>query len=265
MHGKALMPSATRTFRVFVSSTFEDLAIEREAIDRNVFPRLQELCEQHGATFQAVDLRWGIREEAALDQQTVAVCTQEVRRCVDTGLRPHMLVLLGERYGWRPLPPRIAASEFDLLMGQVDSGEARRLLAAWYRRDDNALPPEYCLQPRTGEQSDPRVWSRYRAFNRRRASSLNSRCKPSRREPGEDEVSATHLEILEGLAHSRSDLGGVLVFARRDSPDTDAAVRSLKDHLKQRSRAPSSSSTAVTSTNSARLSSPIFGGRFSWI
>jgi hypothetical protein len=45
------MPIATRTFRVFVSSTFEDLKAERDALQRDVFPRLRKLCEANGARF----------------------------------------------------------------------------------------------------------------------------------------------------------------------------------------------------------------------
>ena len=57
------MPVATRTFRVFVSSTFEDLKEERNALQRDVFPVLSKLCQSHGARFQAIDLRWGVREK----------------------------------------------------------------------------------------------------------------------------------------------------------------------------------------------------------
>ena len=32
-----------------------------------VFPKLRTLCEQHDAQFQASGLRWGVRDEAALD------------------------------------------------------------------------------------------------------------------------------------------------------------------------------------------------------
>jgi hypothetical protein len=60
------MPTATRTFRVFVSSTFEDLKAERDALQREVFPKLRQLCEENGAGFQAIDLRWGVRDEVAL-------------------------------------------------------------------------------------------------------------------------------------------------------------------------------------------------------
>jgi hypothetical protein len=98
------MPQASRTFRIFVSSTFSDLKEERNALQKNVFPRLRELCARHGCRFQAIDLRWGIREEAALDQQTMRICLEEIARCQRVTPRPNFIVLLGDRYGWRPLP-----------------------------------------------------------------------------------------------------------------------------------------------------------------
>ena len=69
------------TFRVFISSTFSDLVAERNALQEKVFPRLREFCQNHGARFQAIDLRWGVSEEAALDQQTMNICLEELRRC----------------------------------------------------------------------------------------------------------------------------------------------------------------------------------------
>ena len=62
------MAQATRTFRIFVSSTFSDLKAERNALQDRVFPRLRELCAAHGCRFQAIDLRWDVSEEASLDQ-----------------------------------------------------------------------------------------------------------------------------------------------------------------------------------------------------
>jgi hypothetical protein len=50
---------ATRTFRIFVSSTFSDLKEERNALQARVFPALKKLCEEHKTRFQAIDLRWG--------------------------------------------------------------------------------------------------------------------------------------------------------------------------------------------------------------
>lgn len=142
------MPLASNTFRIFVSSTFDDLKAERDALQRNAFPRLRDLCAEHGCRFQAIDLRWGVSEEAGLDQQTVRICIDEIKRCQRTTPKPNFVVLLGDRYGWRPPPFEIRADEFESLKAAVDHTEDSQLLAAWYKRDDNAVPPVYCLQPR---------------------------------------------------------------------------------------------------------------------
>jgi len=126
------MPTATRTFRVFVSSTFEDLKAERDALQRDVFPKLRQLCEENGARFQAIDLRWGVRDEAALDQQTMEICLREIERCQQTGIKPNFIVLLGDRYGWRPLPARIEAQEFDRVRGRVADATDRQLINDFY-------------------------------------------------------------------------------------------------------------------------------------
>ncbi len=108
------MPQTSRTFRIFVSSTFSDLKAERNVLQEEVFPRLQALCEGRGCRFQAVDLRWGVSEEAALDQQTMNICLAELRRCREVSPRPNFILLLGDRYGWLPLPRR-SSDEFDEL------------------------------------------------------------------------------------------------------------------------------------------------------
>lgn len=51
------MAQASKTYRIFVSSTFSDLKEERNALQKNVFPKLRDLYMQHGCRFQAIDLR----------------------------------------------------------------------------------------------------------------------------------------------------------------------------------------------------------------
>jgi hypothetical protein len=63
------MPQQTRIFRVFVSSTFIDMKEERHILQKKVFPKLEKFCEENGARFQAVDLRWGVNEESHLNQK----------------------------------------------------------------------------------------------------------------------------------------------------------------------------------------------------
>jgi NACHT domain- and WD repeat-containing protein len=144
------MPQAARTFRIFVSSTFSDLQAERNALQEHVYPRLKELCECHGTRFLAIDLRWGVSEEAANDQQTINICLTEVDRCRDTSPRPNFIVLLGERYGWRPPPPQIEAEQFEAIRACV-SADQKALLAGCYLKDANAVPCEYYLRERDAD------------------------------------------------------------------------------------------------------------------
>ncbi len=229
------MPTATRTFRVFVSSTFEDLQAERDALQRDVFPKLRQFCEENGARFQAIDLRWGVRDEAALDQQTMEICLREIERCQQTGIKPNFIVLLGDRYGWRPLPARIEAQEFDRICGRVADAADWQLINAWYERDDNAVPPEYLLKPRTGEFVDKDRWGE-----------IEHRLHRVLREAARDaglaegklikyEVSATHQEILKGLGETDEDRKHVFAFFREPAPGVaeDPDLTWLKKYLQE--------------------------------
>ena len=113
------MVRPAKTFRVFISSTFNDLKEERNALQQQVFPKLEKLCEQNGCRFQAIDLRWGISEEADLDQQTMRICLEEVERCQRISPKPNFIILLGDRYGWVPLPAEIPSTEYDDLKKHV--------------------------------------------------------------------------------------------------------------------------------------------------
>ena len=56
---------------------------------------------------------------------------------------------LGQKYGYRPFPAKIPASEFEKLLGAVDNKDDHQLLKKWFWRDDNAVPAQYLLQPIT--------------------------------------------------------------------------------------------------------------------
>jgi len=101
--------------RVFVSSTFSDMKHERNALQGEVFPKLEQLCLDSGFQFQAIDLRWGVSSEAGFDHRTMQICLGELRRAQEISPKPNILILLGDRYGWRPLPEEITAEEFEAL------------------------------------------------------------------------------------------------------------------------------------------------------
>jgi WD40 repeat protein len=152
--------------RVFVSSTFSDLKEERNALQREVFPRLEHYCLVRGFQFQAIDLRWGVPGDAGRDHRTMQICFEELRRAQEVSPRPNFLVLLGDRYGWQPLTESLTNEEFAKLeaaAARIDQRDPERELTAtealrtWYRRDNNADPVEYVLRSRY-EWPDRGAW-----------------------------------------------------------------------------------------------------------
>ncbi len=100
------MPTAWKTVRVFISSTFRDMHAERDHLVRFVFPELRERCAARQIHLVDVDLRWGVTEEDAERGKALEICLQEIEDC-----RPFFIGILGERYGWTP--PRYEVPDDD--------------------------------------------------------------------------------------------------------------------------------------------------------
>ncbi len=86
-----------RSIRVFVSSTFRDMQLERDELVKRVFPQIRRMCEQRGVTWSEVDLRWGVTDEQKAEGAVLPICLAEIERT-----RPYFIGLLGQRYGWVP-------------------------------------------------------------------------------------------------------------------------------------------------------------------
>jgi len=149
----------TKTFRVFISSTFQDFEMERIILNNIVFPELKSFCATHNADFQFIDLRWGLSREAILKQRTAEICINELKRCQAISKRPNFVALLGNRYGWQPLPDKILLHEFEAICksSMIHSDNIRKL-NKWYKLDKNAIPPVYCLMPRKGLFREHNIW-----------------------------------------------------------------------------------------------------------
>ena len=141
-----------RTVRIFLSSTFSDFHAEREALQRDVFPRLETYCAERGTRFQAVDLRWGITEEAQQEHDTMRICLEEVRRSQELSPRPNFAVLLGDRYGWEPVPARIPLDHWNRLLKAAAPADLAVIRSAYEPdADRNAIPPVMWLKKRRGD------------------------------------------------------------------------------------------------------------------
>ncbi|XP_069111532.1 NACHT and WD repeat domain-containing protein 2-like [Argopecten irradians] len=140
---------SSKIVRIFTSSTFTDTTIERNALMENVYPKLKEyLRERYGLEFQVVDMRWGVRDEATDDHMTTQLCMQEIDNCQRLSIGPNFVVFLGQKYGYRPLPTFIVATEFEMIRECVKSVKDEiEVLDKWYMKDENTVPAVYVLQP----------------------------------------------------------------------------------------------------------------------
>lgn len=138
------MSALDRTIRVFISSTFRDMHAERDVLNRVVFPELRKRCQQRGAEFIGVDLRWGVTEEEAQGAGALAVCLDEIERC-----RPFFVCLLGDRFGWVPPPEEVPASIFEAARA---SEAMPPLIVQSYQRDETVEPAVYRLRRDAGRR-----------------------------------------------------------------------------------------------------------------
>lgn len=203
---------SNRTFRLFISSTFSDFILEREALQSRVFPRLERYCAERGFRFQAVDLRWGITESAQQEHETLNICLQEIRRSQLISPRPNFVALLGDRYGWQPIPPEIPAPHWKRFWAKATREERRFLRDAYNTEPDrNSATPVYWLRRRTGDDAQDFV---------REAGALRAlqaaiiRAKFSAEESLPYFASATHQEILLGALAPKDADEHVHVYIR---------------------------------------------------
>ncbi len=191
------MLNNAKTFRLFISSTFNDFREEREILQTKVFPEIKNYCSQYHYTFQPIDLRWGINSEAQLDQKTLELCLGEVREC-KSYMHPNFLVMLGDRYGWLPLPRLIEKIEFEVLLTGISSND-QTLLHEWYREDQNYLPTSYALKERTGRYVNIEQWTEIENSLRTILQNATRNSKINSEQKKKYFLSATEAEIEEGI------------------------------------------------------------------
>lgn len=143
--------------RFFISSTFEDMILERNLL-QSIFDELSENYAQKGWQIESIDLRWGITKEAGMDNKTMQICMTELKRCQELSPKPNFIILMGDRYGWIPLPEII--NQKDIAPNSFSEKE-QKLFYDWYELDENYLEPNYVLKPRYGEFEDDKYWKEW--------------------------------------------------------------------------------------------------------
>lgn len=123
---------------VFISSTFNDMHAERDYIIKNVFPQLEEWCENRRIMLRDIDLRWGIPPAKTIETKgsTIYKCLKAVDAC-----RPFFLCFLGQRRGWVPGKDDINKFTFDTFPDIRAMVECRSHSATEYEIEHALLMP----------------------------------------------------------------------------------------------------------------------------
>lgn len=96
--------SKLKNISIFVSSTFQDMDLERDCLNLYILPKLKENYIPRGYNVQLIDLRWGVSTEDEIDveskeQAILNTCLNVIDNC-----RPFFIGFIGSRYGW--IPPK---------------------------------------------------------------------------------------------------------------------------------------------------------------
>jgi WD40 repeat protein len=246
-----------KAFRLFVSSTFQDFGEERRLLQEQVFPALEAHCAAQGFGFRAIDMRWGVNDDAQLNQRTAEICLGEVIEAKGYPA-PNLLILIGDRYGWVPLPFAIARDEFEaarswlIAQGQSDAVVD---LGRVYALDENHLVPggltrasagligAYTLRSRQDDLIDlkaPEVWvpveARLRDALQAAARHLHANGQLRDAELEKYTLSLTEQEIrngLEQIAASDGPAAANSIAWLRTTEAGEPPVRTLADAVRR--------------------------------
>lgn len=222
----------SKTFRLFISSTFSDFSQERRLLQTYVFPEIKQYCiDKGGYAFQPIDLRWGVSNEAQLDQKTLELCINEVKASKNNP-HPNFLIMVGDRYGWVPTPYAVEQNEFEKILEYIKSNNSDieieyspyvnkdgnkqqaknrktsklELLTQWYKLDENQLPASYILDERTQKDingiNDYTVyenWATEEAILREILQTTVETLKFNEKEKLKYFRSATEHEVIDGI------------------------------------------------------------------
>jgi len=237
-------------FRLFVSSTFANFKDERNLLQREVFPKVQQYCNERGYQFQAIDLRWGVAEEAQLNQRTLELCLKEVKNCKQYP-HPNFLIMLGDRYGWIPLPYDIKKDEYENILNEIENSKKKELLNSWYKLDYNQLPLSYLLKERCDEYVNYEKWesieNKLRGIFQKAVKRLKEKNiyfnEKNKLAYDKYFLSATEEEVISGickykeiLEHQKdceSEIDKQYVFAYINGDIQDENSREFKDNLEK--------------------------------
>ncbi|XP_048120854.1 NACHT and WD repeat domain-containing protein 2-like isoform X1 [Alosa alosa] len=139
--------------KIYLCSNPQDSVQERRALRETVFPKLRDHCRRnHGVEFRVID---PYEAPNSKDWPSQQVRLRLIQGCKDTSVGPFFVGLIGEEYGTASLPEQVEISEFQNILQTCQSMQlSTRLLEECYRRDENVIPPCFCLLSQHSSQTE---------------------------------------------------------------------------------------------------------------
>ena len=151
-----------------------------------------------------------------------------------------MVCIIGDKYGFRPVPVTMDKNIFETLLGSVKSHpggkHAAELLVQWYKLDENSIPAAYVLQPvskfyphaykhhandadeKKGKEERQQWWQTLETMTealRKAANQIDFTAFPSSEMTEEDfKISVTETEITTGMNGEGVDPKYMILFIR---------------------------------------------------
>jgi len=139
-----------RELNIFLSCSNLDFILERSLLNADVFPYLREVGKTLGIEVNLPCDLTLVPSYFKNVHATESLRNAEIKRCRETSVGYSYVQLFGQTYGPNVLPTLIPAHAFDDIMCVMEENEHIEevvLLTTWYHLDDNAVPPQYKLQP----------------------------------------------------------------------------------------------------------------------
>ncbi|XP_061537367.1 NACHT and WD repeat domain-containing protein 2-like isoform X2 [Phycodurus eques] len=195
--------------KLYLCSNPTDSVVERRALREVVFPKLREHCRHKlGVDFRVIDPHESINPSRWPDENTR---NELIKNCRESSAGPFLLALIGPEYGRASLPAQVEVSHFHLLLQQIQqAGLSTKELERVYHRDENTVPPTFCLRASCLPQEN-HMEDLVKMFE-----AAVSLC-----------VHKNLLTEAKGLTFNRSVLDGDLRFGLNNCPRHDAVRRCL--------------------------------------
>lgn len=85
-------------------------------------------------------------QESSDNHMIIDFCLNEIVKCQQTSAGPNFVIMIGEKYGYRPFPPHIVDKEFEMIRSKLPTSQIK-LIDKWYQKDENIIPNLYRLRP----------------------------------------------------------------------------------------------------------------------